>query len=143
MKIYKLALVLIAAATFVSTLNATTDYTKRGPMSFEEYDTNHDGIVSESEFNDLRAKRMDSKAAQGLRMKNAAYAPTFESFDTNGDKQLTKTELLEGQMNNMSQKINQRGMGNGMNSGQGNGQGMNSGQGMNKGNGKGMNNSNQ
>lgn len=78
---------------------------------------------------------MEAKANQGMRMKNAANAPSFESFDTNGDKKLSKAELLEGQMKNMKQNMNQKGMGNKMNSGQG----MNKGQGM----GKGMNNSNQ
>ncbi len=130
MKAYKLVLGFLASATLVSTLSAA-NYTQKGPMSFEEYDTNNDGFVSESEFYDLRAKKMEAKVNQGMRMKNAANAPTFESFDTNGDKKLTKAELLEGQMKNMKQKMNQKGMGNKMNSGQG----------MNKG--KGMNNSNQ
>ncbi|ADG94613.1 conserved hypothetical protein [Arcobacter nitrofigilis DSM 7299] len=134
MKACKLVLGFLAVATLVSTLNAT-DYTQRGPSNFEEYDTNNDGFVSESEFYDLRAKKMEAKANQGMRMKNAANAPSFESFDTNGDKKLSKAELLEGQMKNMKQNMNQKGMGNKMNSGQG----MNKGQGM----GKGMNNSNQ
>lgn len=60
MKACKLVLGFLAVATLVSTLNAT-DYTQRGPSNFEEYDTNNDGFVSESEFYDLRAKKWKQK----------------------------------------------------------------------------------
>ena len=125
MKVCKLIVMGLASVSLVSTLTAT-DLTKKGPMSFEDYDSDHNGVVTESEFYKLREKRMNLKAEQGMPMRNAGNAPTFEQFDTNGDKQLTKMELLEGQMKNMSERKSQKGM----NKNQGMGQGMGKGQGM-------------
>ncbi len=129
MKAYKLVIMTLVSGSLVAALGAT-DFTKKGPMGFEAYDSDKNGSISETEFYNLREKRMNAKAEQGMRMKNAGNAPSFEQFDTNGDKQLSKMELLEGQMKNMSEKKSQKGMNKG--------QGMGQGQGM----GKGMKNSN-
>lgn len=129
MKAYKLVIMTLVSSSLVVTLGAT-DFTKKGPMGFEAYDSDKNGSISQTEFYDLREKRMNAKAQQGMPMKNAGNAPSFEDFDTNGDKQLSKMELLEGQMKNMSEKKSQKGMNKG--------QGMGQGQGM----GKGMKNSN-
>ena len=126
MKAYKFVFMTLVSVSLVSALNAA-DLAKKGPMSFEDYDSDKNGFISESEFYDLRTKRMNLKAQQGMPMRNAGNAPAFEEFDTNGDKQLTKIELLEGQMKNMSNKKSQKGMnqGKGMGQGQGMGKGMN------------------
>jgi len=113
MKFSNIAFLALCSSIFVVSLSAT-DLSKKGPMSFEDYDTDKNGFVSESEFYDLRAKKMELKAQQGMPMKNAGNAPSFEYFDSNGDKQLSKIELLEGQMKHMSEKKSQKGMGQGM-----------------------------
>ena len=127
MKAYKLVIMTLVSGSLVAALGAT-DYTKKGPMGFEAYDSDKNGFVSESEFYDLRAKKMNAKAQQGMPMKNAGNAPAFEQLDINGDKQLSKVELLEGQMKHMSENKSQKAK---MNKGQGMGQGIK----------KGMNNS--
>jgi len=120
MKLHRFILLTVISTTLVTTLGAT-DFSKKGPSSFEDYDMDKNGLISEVEFYDLRAKKMESKAQQGMRMKNATNAPSFEYFDTNNDKQISKIELLEGQMKNMSEKKSQKGM---KKQGQGMGQGM-------------------
>lgn len=110
MKNYRFILLSLISSFLVTSLGAT-DLSKRGPASFEDYDVDKNGSISESEFYDLRAKKMELKAQQGMPMKNAANAPSFEYFDTNGDKQLSKIELLEGQINHMNEKKSQKGMG--------------------------------
>lgn len=124
MKAYKLVIMTLVSGSLVAALGAT-DFTKKGPMSFEAYDSDKNGFISKTEFYDLRDKRMNAKAKQGMPMRNAANAPTFEQFDTDGDKQLTKMELLEGQMKHMSEKKSQKGMNQGKGMGQGMGKGMN------------------
>lgn len=85
------------------------DLPPRGPMSFELYDMNKDGFVSEQEFYDLRAKRMEQKAAAGMPMKNAGNAPDFKVFDQNADGKLTELELLKGQNAQMQMKKGNKG----------------------------------
>ena len=62
-------------------------------MSFSLMDSNADGLVTEQEFNQARASFMAGRAAEGRRMRNAAYAPGFVQFDSNGDGMLDPQEL--------------------------------------------------
>lgn len=110
MKISKFTLVVLLSSSVLLGIQAN-ELSKKGPMSFEAYDSDKNGLISESEFYNLRAKRMELKAQQGMPMRNAGNAPSFEYFDTNGDKQLTKVELLEGQMRHISEKKSSKGMG--------------------------------
>lgn len=97
------------------------DLSQRGPISFDIYDTNKDGLVSEKEFYDARAKRMTMRAEQGMPMRNAGNAPEFSQFDANKDGKITKVELLEGQNAQMQKRRSNRGQkdsGQGMRQGQ-------------------------
>lgn len=123
-KIVKLSLAVAGVLSVVSTGAFAEDLPTRGSIPFAVYDTNKDGLVSESEFNDARDARMSDKASQGMPMRNAANAPDFSVLDTDKDGKLTKLELLEGQMEQMQKnraKMGSGQMGNGM-------QGMGSGQ---------------
>jgi Ca2+-binding EF-hand superfamily protein len=123
-----LCTVLFGSLLCVSSLNAET-LPARGPISFSTYDTNGDGFVTEKEFYDVRAKRIQQKVEQGMPMRNVGNAPDFSQFDANGDGKLTETELLKGQNAQMqNRRLNKGGYGQG---------GM--GKGMNQGMGKGMN----
>lgn len=83
------------------------DLPSRGPIAFSVYDVNNDGFISKKEFYDVRDKRMQEKAAQGMPMKNASNAPSFSAFDKDGDGKLTELELLKGQnMQMMKHKAN-------------------------------------
>ncbi|EIC20886.1 EF-hand domain-containing protein [Thiorhodovibrio frisius] len=98
-----------------------------GPMPFTVFDQDSDGIVTEQEFNSIRAERMAARAAAGAPMNGAANAPTFADFDSNGDGQLMPDEFAAGQQARMQGRP---GMGPGMGAGMGSGQGMGMGRNM-------------
>jgi Ca2+-binding EF-hand superfamily protein len=66
------------------------------PPTFEEFDVDNDGYVSEAEFLELRSQRMAELAEQGHKMKGAASAPPFIEVDTNGDGMLDIEEFNAG-----------------------------------------------
>ena len=102
-------LVVAGSLSVITSAVMAQDLPQRGPMSFELYDMNKDGFVSEQEFYDLRAKRMEQKAAVGMPMKNAGNAPAFKAFDQNADGKLTELELLKGQSAQMQMKKGNQG----------------------------------
>ena len=65
----------------------------RNMPSFEDFDSNKDGVLLKDEFYDARAKRMYDRAEQGYRLKRAVDAATFEEIDTNGDMKISKEEF--------------------------------------------------
>lgn len=73
------------------------DLPARGPIPFVFYDKDQNNLISEQEFNSIRAERMSARAAEGRPMRGAAHAPTFSSFDSNQDGNLTADELAAGQ----------------------------------------------
>ena len=96
---------------------AAGDIASRGPISFEVYDKNGDGFISETEFYEVRGERMEQRAEEGRPMRNAGNAPDFAFFDSNGDGKISKPELLEGQNKRMQE--NRGNMGPGMGRGMG------------------------
>ena len=108
-KAIKLSFVVAGSLSILGSALIAQDLPNRGPIEFSSYDTNKDGFVSEQEFNDLRAKRMEQKAEAAMPMKNAGNAPSFAMFDTNKDGKLTEVELLKGQ--NKQMQNNQKNMG--------------------------------
>ena len=108
-KAIKLSFVVAGSLSILGSALIAKDLPNRGPIEFSSYDTNKDGFVSEQEFNDLRAIRMEEKAQTGMPMKNAGNAPSFAMFDTNKDGKLTEVELLKGQ--NKQMQNNQKNMG--------------------------------
>lgn len=93
-KVILVVAVLIAIA--VLPFAARADSHRPAPPSFEQFDTDGDGFVSEEEFNTLRAERMAARAAEGRQMKGAASAPPFSDIDTNGDGKLDAAEFTAG-----------------------------------------------
>ena len=108
-KAIKLSFVVAGSLSVLGSALIAQDFPTKGPIEFSSYDTNKDGFVSEQEFNDLRAIRMEEKAQTGMPMKNAGNAPSFAMFDTNKDGKLTEVELLKGQ--NKQMQNNQKNMG--------------------------------
>ena len=117
MKYLKTVTLAVGAVCLLGSLAFGAGLSERGPISFDIYDTDENGYVSEKEFYDARAKRMTIRAEQGMPMRNAGNAPEFGQFDTNKDGKLSKTELLEGQNAQMQNKRSNRGQ-----KGQGRGQ---------------------
>lgn len=69
----------------------------QGPISFATYDADGNGSVTETEFNTVRAQRMESRAEAGKPMRGVVNAPAFADFDTDKDGKLTPAELIAGQ----------------------------------------------
>lgn len=85
----------------------------RGPVPFAVYDKDGNGLISEKEFDSIRADRMETRAGEGRPMRGVANAPAFSDFDSNDDGSLTADELAAGQQ---SQFQKRHGMGNSINS---------------------------
>ncbi len=66
--------------------------------SFENYDMNHDGMISTKEMEEAREKRMEEKLSEGRMMKNIDNQPSFSDIDTNKDGNISKEEFLNHQM---------------------------------------------
>lgn len=61
--------------------------------TFEEYDLNNDGKITESELDEARTKRMNEKAKEGKMLRNAGNAPAFSQMDKNNDGSLNREEF--------------------------------------------------
>lgn len=85
--------------------------------TFEEYDLNSDGKITQSELEEARAKRMSQKAKEGKMLRNAGKAPAFADMDKNKDGALNKEEFQLHQMEQMKtwkKKCSVKGQGKGM-----------------------------
>lgn len=65
----------------------------RGPTPFESYDSDGDGYVSQEEFGQARAARMQQRAEQGGQFRNIGNAPGFADIDNDGDGRLSREEI--------------------------------------------------
>lgn len=83
--------------------------TTRGPIGFEAYDTNKDGMLTQEEFDTVKVERMSANAKAGMPMRNAANSPDFTYFDANKDGKVTKEEFQTGQLNHMQENRQNRG----------------------------------
>ena len=81
-------------------------HTTRGPMSFDDFDTNKDGTLNQEEFDAAKAQRMSARAQAGGGMKNAADAPDFAYFDINHDGKVTKDEFRQKQLERLKNRRN-------------------------------------
>ncbi len=69
----------------------------RGPIPFAAYDKDNDGLISEKEFNEVRAERISKRAAEGGPMRGAANAPLFTDIDINNDGKIGPEEFAARQ----------------------------------------------
>lgn len=124
---YPAGLLIVLTIVLAPTSVHSQEIPTRGPIPFDVYDKDGNSLVSEDEFNQARAARMSAKVAAGKQLRGAANAPSFTSFDTNKDGQLSRQELISGQK---AQQEKRRGKGMGQGRGMGKGQGMGQGKGM-------------
>jgi len=97
--------------------------TMNQPPTFSEIDTNHNGFISEEEFNTFRTQRMAAMAEAGKPIKGAKYMPDFKDIDTNGDGQLSEAEFVAAQQAHRAKMKAAHGA-HGMSQGMGHGMGM-------------------
>lgn len=64
------------------------------PM-FETYDVNNDGVISEQEFNETRAMRIQTRAAEGRALRNMSNMPAFEDVDLDGNGAIDRDEFFK------------------------------------------------
>ena len=93
----KTILKVLCCASLLALVSNAADMPARGPVSFQVYDTNKDGFISEDEFNAVKAARMSANAEAGMPMRNAGNSPDFTFFDTNKDGKISPAELEKGQ----------------------------------------------
>jgi hypothetical protein len=122
----KNVLSIIAVVLLAALPAAAAELPDRGPIPFQSYDRNGDNVITEAEFDGVRAERMQKRAEEGYPMRRAGSAPAFSEFDADGNGQLTREELRAGQTKMMQERRGQRGMGPGgrMGGGMGPGGGM-------------------
>jgi len=61
--------------------------------TFSAFDLNKDGAITKDEFLKVRTVKQEKRAGQGMLMRNAASAPSFESIDSNGDGKIKVNEF--------------------------------------------------
>lgn len=82
MKITKTFLALICALVLTSVLSAKGNM---NPSTFQDFDTNNDGTITEQEFDARKTANMIKRAEEGRQLKNAGNSPMFTDLDTNKD----------------------------------------------------------
>lgn len=63
------------------------------PAKFSEFDLDGNGFITEQEWGEGHALRMQDMAEEGRKMKHAGEMPTFASIDLNGDGQVDEDEF--------------------------------------------------
>lgn len=72
--------------------------------SFNDFDTNGDGKVTQTEFENTQQARMTKQAESGKMMRNAGNAPAFGDIDTNKDGIIDATEFREHRTTRMQER---------------------------------------
>ena len=98
MKTFRLSLLALMATAACLSVNAqprmgTAAPQNFGPASFETFDRDGNGTISEAEFDAVRGERRSAAAQAGRPMRRAATSLTFKEIDRDGDGQLTREEF--------------------------------------------------
>ena len=89
-------------------------FAAQGMMSsFNDFDTDGDGKITQTEFENAQQARQQKQAESGKMMKNAGNAPAFGDIDTNKDGTIDATEFKNHQTTRMQQQPGKGGMGQG------------------------------
>ncbi|WP_440873683.1 EF-hand domain-containing protein [Thalassotalea sp. PLHSN55] len=109
MKKLTFAIPLVALALLTWSITTTAEnLPQRGPIPFDVYDKNGDGLISETEFMEIRAERISQKASDKRSMRGATGAPSFSAFDSDNNGSLTKQELEAGQKKQQEKRKNKK-----------------------------------
>ena len=74
----------------------------KGKMpTFSDFDLDGDGVITEQEFNEGHAKKMNEMAAEGRKMKCAESCPGFAGIDTDKNGGISNEEFSAHQTEHM------------------------------------------
>ena len=91
----------------------------RGPIPFSAYDKDGDGVITEEEFDAIRAQRMQQGGGQGQcrgkgqgkgqgkGMGKGRDVPSFEDFDADGDEFISEQEFNDARAKRMTERAKQ------------------------------------
>lgn len=105
--------VLAAVIPLLLTTGVTMAMPPSGPLSFDDFDLNGDGVITRQEMEQVRSQRMGAAKAPlaAAPMQPGAgrggrqdQMPTFQDFDLNGDAVLTEEEFIEARGQRVAQR---------------------------------------
>ena len=70
--------------------------------SYSDFDTDNNGQITQTEFENARQARMMKNAEAGKMMRNAGNAPSFKDIDTNSDGVIDAAEFSKHQQEQRS-----------------------------------------
>tara|TARA_B100001109_G_scaffold101482_1_gene82858 strand:+ start:94782 stop:95177 length:396 start_codon:yes stop_codon:yes gene_type:complete len=65
----------------------------RNRPSFDDFDLNHDGSITDAELNQARAQRIRQNSEAGKAMRNMGNMKPFATLDLNGDNTIDRSEF--------------------------------------------------
>lgn len=90
-------------------------------QKFEKADINNDGVLTQTEFYNDQARKMEIKVKEGKALKGATTAPQFTAVDKNNNGKVTFKEYDRFHTKRQKEMINIRNNSNGMGAGKGKG----------------------
>ncbi|MGW8169366.1 MAG: EF-hand domain-containing protein [Sulfurovaceae bacterium] len=82
-------------------MNTPNRYSMMNMHTFNEFDLNNDGQITESELSEAHTSLMAQHAKEGRMMKNVANAPTFADIDTDKNGKISPQEFEKHQAERM------------------------------------------
>lgn len=93
--------VVFSSATLLQAQNR--NYNTTPNVNFEDVDANSDGVITRSELDDFRSKNRANRNAR-----RSSNGPDFNTFDMNGDGQITYDEWINAHNQNSNRRYNRR-----------------------------------
>ena len=72
--------------------------------TFDYFDKNADGYISEQELIEGRSMRISNRIQQGYQMRNTANIPQFNEIDSNSDGNISREEFEQYQIKHQQQR---------------------------------------
>lgn len=102
-KQHLLGIVAMLCLTGLSAPASSEDMRGASNPPFASFDRNGDSVITEEEFNQTRAERIQKRMEEGRRMRGMANAAAFSDIDTDHDGQINRKEFDEHQIQHRRQ----------------------------------------